>query len=117
MIEALLVMAFFVAGPATLVFLVRLKRPQSFYRNMAITAAILTIAAFMIGNNENPNPSMNGFVLFAFWLAWVLTLAVCVQAICVRFPFGGFPQWSTAIGAMATTIPWLGYAAATIMVK
>jgi len=84
-----------------------------FYGGLAIGAGALTIVAVMFERTGNPEYLLK--MLLSLWLAWVFATAICVRAFRIQFPSPTARRWSAVIGAMATTIPWLGFSAASIV--
>ena len=44
-------------------------------------------------------------------------LALVAHAVRAAYPTPGVRRWSRAVGAMGTTVPWFGFAAAQMMVR
>jgi len=109
----------FIAGPVLLNLLVKQDRSIIFFTGLAVAAAALTITALAIDRAIDranlPTNSLTLVMLIALWLAWVLTIAICVRAIRAQFPARQMRRWSAVIGTIATTIPWFGLSAATYL--
>lgn len=88
----------FVIGPAIFFALVRLERMRMPYL-VAGAAVLMTIAIWLGGV----------WALLPLWGSWILACA-SVTIVGMRFVQGG-REWVRALGAIATTAPWFGFAA------
>lgn len=103
----------FAVGPLLLHLLLRRDHSIVFYAALVIAAIALTVFALLIERMPSPDRGLMLFMLLGLWLAWVLTMVVCVRAFRVQFSGPKARRWSLVIGAVATTIPWFGFSAAT----
>ncbi|PIE14059.1 MAG: hypothetical protein CSA70_02570 [Rhodobacterales bacterium] len=100
----------FIGGPLLMLALVK---PAPSFARFAVgcsTVAVLVLAALLLMRQ-----GLSLGALVAMWLGWVTMVAMCVQAVRLRFSIPDAVRWSTAIGAMATVIPWFGLATALMM--
>ncbi|WP_299727928.1 hypothetical protein [uncultured Tateyamaria sp.] len=117
MLLVLFTMAF-VLGPG--LFLILLH--YDFGRGpLALVASLLVVASFVLRSEAGLTLALEPVPVFlsiaAIWIAWVLVLVLVVRAWRSAHPTAAAQRWSRAIGAMGTTVPWFGFAAAQMMVK
>ncbi|MEM6304717.1 MAG: hypothetical protein AAF744_08360 [Pseudomonadota bacterium] len=60
-------------------------------------------------------PRVLGLVLVLLWLTWIAAIALAAQSLRHIDPSRGMMRWSRAIGTIATTAPWFGFATAANM--
>ncbi|QGX99919.1 hypothetical protein EI983_17250 [Roseovarius faecimaris] len=105
-------LASFAAGPATFWLLARRRTDRAGFARLAALALVLVVLALLL-------PHLAGTTLLAWsyfdllllvllWLAWIVVLALCVQAVRPRLPNGSAHRWAFATGTAATTLPWFG---------
>ncbi|MFL4469249.1 hypothetical protein ACERZ8_04945 [Tateyamaria armeniaca] len=117
MLLVLFTMAF-VLGPALFLALVRydIRRLP-----LALIASVLVIASFVLRSEASLTLGIDPVPVFlsilSIWLAWILVLVVVTRAVRAAYPGAAARRWSRSIGAMGTTVPWFGFAAAQMMVK
>lgn len=88
----------FVIGPFIFLGLVRLDRMRVLY--LVAGAGVLMTIAILLGGV---------WALLPLWGSWILACA-SVTIVGMRFVQGG-REWVRALGAIATTAPWFGFAA------
>ncbi|MEO9682398.1 MAG: hypothetical protein ABJF86_06745 [Tateyamaria sp.] len=117
MILLLFTMAF-VIGPLLFLVLVQFDGRRW---PLALAASIMVLLSFMFRTEASPSfgvdraPAFLSVVLI--WLAWIVVLVMVARAVRLAYPSAKARKWSRAIGAMGTTVPWFGFAAAQMMVK
>jgi len=117
MVYVLFAMAF-VLGPA--LFLVMSRRDGRRWP-LALVASVMVILSFALRNEASLSVFPDLVQVFAsvalIWVAWVLVLVIVAQALRATYPTSAMRRWSRVIGAMGTTVPWFGFAAAQMMVR
>jgi len=103
----------FVVGPLVFLVLLRVHPSFKFTTILAVAVVVLTITAWAIKQSGPVGNMMAMLMLLALWLGWISALATCARVICTYYTSQNIRRWSAVIGAMATTIPWLGYSAAS----
>ncbi|MEL7100686.1 MAG: hypothetical protein AAGM84_17810 [Pseudomonadota bacterium] len=88
----------FVIGP--LVFLALVRHGRTYVPYLVVGAAGLMAAALWLGG---------AIALLPLWGAWILACA-SFTIVGMRF-VGRGSEWVRALGAVATTAPWFGFAA------
>jgi len=121
MLPVLFLMAF-VVGPALfLALLLVLAHVKGRVWPLALIASLLVIASFALRNEASLTVSVDRTILFAslvlIWLAWIVVLVLVVRALSRTFPQPKARRWARAFGAMGTTVPWFGFAAAQMMAE
>jgi hypothetical protein len=121
MLLVLFLMAF-VVGPALfLALFTALGHVKRRVWPLALIASLLMIASLALRNEASLTLSADRALLFAslvlIWLAWILVLVLVVRALCRTFPQPKARRWARAFGAMGTTVPWFGFAAAQMMAE
>ena len=108
----------FVLGPALFLALVRLDPGRG---PLALVASLLVVARFVLRSEAGLTLAFDPVPVFlsvaAIWIAWVLVLVLVAHAVRAADPTPGVRRWSRAVGAMGTTVPWFGFAAAQMMVR
>lgn len=111
----MLIMAYlasFAAGPAAFWVLARQRAEGFDFALLGLLAVVLTGFANALprhaGETWRAWAYFDVVILVLLWLAWIVVLALCVQAVRRRLPEGSAHRWAFAIGAMATTLPWFG---------
>ena len=115
----LIFLVIFTAGPVVFALLARASPSRRYFIALCVGAAALIGAALVIAKGggallpTSPYPGLGA--ILAMWLAWIVVLALCFQAIKMRATTLGPLKAAYIIGAMATTLPWFGLYAARIM--
>lgn len=108
----------FVVGPALFLLLAR-SDGRSW--PLAAIASVLVALSFALRKNASLLVAVDTgpllVSLFLIWVAWILVLVLVVRAVCRTYSGHGARRWAQALGAMGTTVPWFGFAAATMMAE
>jgi len=106
-------------GPAGFWILTRERASRARIATLSGLAVIVGIIAFamlrMTPTGDHANWAMGITIVAALWLSWVILVAVCALAARRWIDDHTVQQWTTALGAMATTLPWLGFQTAQMM--
>ena len=117
MVLALFTLAF-VIGPA--LFLALDRRPAR-HGLVALAASVLVVVSFALrtdaGVRLTSDPLATLLSVLFIWIAWVLLMVLVAQALRTRFPSRRAGRVVRAVGAMGTTVPWFGFAAAQMMAR
>ncbi|MEX0312056.1 MAG: hypothetical protein AB3N17_17615 [Tateyamaria sp.] len=117
MVLILFTMAF-VVGPA--LFLV-LERMDGQHWPLALLASAFVVASFVLRTDAGVILASNTFATFLsvgfVWLAWVLVMVLVARAVRAAKPTRRARRLVRAAGAMGTTVPWFGFAAAQMMAR
>lgn len=109
----------FVGGPLLFWKLARRRPEMTSFSVLMVLALALMALAFGVGRwlvpayATSPYPGLGAIAMI--WLAWVVMLAFCVQAVGLRLRSAPARKAAFAIGAMATTLPWFGLYFAQMM--
>ncbi len=109
----------FVVGPALFWILAREQPHRRFFVFMWLSAIALIVTAVAAARwlvpawAASPYPGL--VVILALWLAWIVVLALCVQAVQLRARSDTISKGAFAVGAMSTTLPWFGLYIALLM--
>lgn len=86
---------------------------------LALAASLLAIGSFVLQQEAALSVTADHAVLLGsvafIWLAWVLMVVLTVRAMRLHLPGDIARRWSRSLGAVATTIPWFGFATAQLM--
>ena len=108
----------FVLGPA---LYLALERGQGRPWPLALGASGLVVASFVLRTDTGVVLSSGAFPVFLsitfIWLAWVLVMVLVARAMRQAFPTQRARQIVRVAGAMGTTVPWFGFAAAQMMAR
>lgn len=108
----------FVIGPA---LFFALDRVSGRHWPLALVASVLVMGSFILRSEANLTFDFDAtrtFLSVTFiWLAWVLVMVLTARALKLAFPSVRARRWIRALGAMGTTVPWFGFAAAQMMVR
>ena len=116
---ALTFLVVFVGGPLLFWRLARRTPDKTTFSVLMLLALVLMVLAFGVGRwlvpvfAPSPYPGLGAILMI--WIAWVVMLAFCVQAIGLRFTSPAARKAALALGAMATTLPWFGLYFAQMM--
>lgn len=117
MVILLFIMAF-VIGPA--LFFV-LDRVAGKHWPLALVAAVLVLASFVLRSEADltfPTDTTRTFLSVMFiWLAWVLVIVLAARALRHALPSLRARRIVRMAGAMGTTVPWFGFAAAQMIAR
>ncbi|MBY5933787.1 hypothetical protein KUV51_12320 [Tateyamaria omphalii] len=117
MVVILFIMAF-VIGPG-LFFL--LDRVAGRHWPLAFVASLFVLASFLLRSDAYltfPFDATRVFLSVTFiWLGWVLVMVLAARALREAFPTARGQRLVRAAGAMGTTVPWFGFAAAQMMAR
>ncbi|MEL6617843.1 MAG: hypothetical protein AAFY39_13295 [Pseudomonadota bacterium] len=117
MLILLFVMAF-VLGPA---LFLALEQFDGRAWPLALIASSMAAVSFALRNEVSVMLGAAPGTLFAslmlIWLAWVLVLVLVVRAARRTWPGRTPRRVARSIGAMGTTVPWFGFAAAQMMAR
>ncbi len=115
MLILLFVMAF-VLGPA---LFLALEQFDGRAWPLALVASALAAVSFALRNEVavilGATPGTLFVSLLLIWIAWVLVLVLVVRA--ARRTWPERRRVARALGAMGTTVPWFGFAAAQMMAR
>ena len=102
----------FVGGPVVMLLLIY---PAPTWRRFVIGClAVMALIGAAVLAARTPG-ELGLLALGAMWLAWVVMVAMCVQAVRLRNKGASARRWSATVGAMATAIPWLGLSLARMV--
>lgn len=111
----------FVAAPAIFTVLAKKSPERRYFRSLAVIAALLTAVASLALRHAPrdflPAPWGGVVIVTAYWLAWIIVLAMCFLALRRALGETRGLNWGFAAGAVATTLPWFGLYAAQAMAK
>lgn len=117
MVLILFTMAF-VLGPTLFLVLVNFDGRRW---PLALIASVMVLLSFLLRSEAGLTLGVNPLPVFLsilfIWLAWIVVLVMVVHAVHATYPTRKAHRWSRAIGAMGTTVPWFGFAAAQMMVR
>ncbi|MGP6089073.1 hypothetical protein [Antarctobacter jejuensis] len=100
----------FLVGPLLVMLVLRL--PARIGTLVILSATVIGAAGAAVWLQERaPLES-----LVAFWLGWVLAVAMVAQAVRRRMPGPKVRRWTLIVALMASTLPWFGFATAQMMV-
>ena len=109
----------FVVGPA--LFLLLLLRFDGRSWPLAMIASALVALSFALRKFASPALTVDAGPLlvsvFSIWVAWILVLVLVVRRVRQTYPGPSAHRWAQALGAMGTTVPWFGFAAAAMMAE
>lgn len=115
MLLALFFLAF-VVGPA---LFFKLLRHNGQMWPLALAAVLLAGLGFLLRKGSalplGSDMARAGESILLLWLAWVLLMVLVVRAVRRIYTTPAARRWSRALGAMGTTLPWFGLAAAKMM--
>ncbi len=109
----------FALGPWVFLRLMRLPSlPASFFRLSAFVVVIIAASLWLqflapVPWAANIWALWIGMVLI--WAAWIAVLALAALALRQVDHGQAMRRWTSVIGAMGTTVPWFGLAAARLM--
>lgn len=117
MVLVLFIMAF-VIGPA---LFFALDRVAGRHWPLALVAAVLILASFVLRSAAKLTfefDVVRTFLSVMFiWLAWVLVMVLAARALRHVASSPRAKRLVRVAGAMATTVPWFGFAAAQMMAR
>lgn len=106
----------FVAGPALYFWLLRHNRQVW---PLALVAVLLAVMSFGVRHGTalpfGSDAARSGESVLLLWLAWVLVVVLVVQVLGRAFASPVARNRSRTLGAVGTTLPWFGFAAAQMM--
>jgi hypothetical protein len=106
----------FVIGPALFLLL---SRQGGRLWPPALVASFMVVLSLALRNEAgmtltvDPGPLF--FSVFLIWLAWIVVLVMVARALRRTYPGLRARRLVRAFGAMGTTVPWFGFAAAQMM--
>ena len=119
MSTVLLYSVIFVGGPALFWLMTRAAPdPRNLFRITvfsALSAAAGLVAWFAAGASDPPHIWLIVAAAALMWLAWIGLLALGTQTVRQTNPSQTLRRVSGVIGALGTTVPWFGFAAARMM--
>jgi len=117
MVLILFTMAF-VLGPA---MFFALERVEGQHWPLALAASLLVVASFVLRGEAGLTLSLDVVPVFLsvtfIWLAWILVMVLLARAVRQSWPTPRARRLARAAGAMGTTVPWFGFAAAQMMAR
>ncbi|APX12878.1 hypothetical protein [Tateyamaria omphalii] len=117
MVVILFVMAF-VVGPG-LFFL--LDRVAERHWPLAFVASLLVLASFVLRSDAYLTFPVDATRVFLsvtlIWLGWVVVMVLAARALRQAVSTPRARRLVRAAGAMGTTVPWFGFAAAQMMAR
>ena len=117
MVYLLFIMAF-VLGPA--LFFV-LERVAGRHWPLAFVASVLVLVSFLLRSGANLTFEFDVTRTFlsvvSIWVAWVIVMVLAAGALRRAFPSHRARRLIHVAGAMGTTVPWFGFAAAQMMAR
>ena len=117
MVFVLFTMAF-VIGPA--LFFV-LERVAGRHWPLAFAASVLVMISFLMRSEANLALEFDATRTFvsvlSIWIAWVLVMVLVAGALRRAFPSHRARRMIRIAGALGTTVPWFGFAAAQMMAR
>jgi len=116
---AVLFFAVFLAGPVAYYVLVKQMRAPGELRVLAVLVVSFLVGGVMSGRLKGSGADVDLFMavtsLLLFWCGWVALLALCTAVVNRRLESGMVKKMVFALGAVATTLPWMGWIAAEWM--
>lgn len=117
MVLILFTMAF-VIGPALFFVLDRFTRK---HWPLAFAASVFVMLSFLLRSEANLTLQFDVTRTFlsvaSIWIAWILIVTLVAGALRDTFPSAQARRLIRAGGAMGTTVPWFGFAAAQMMAR
>lgn len=108
----------FVLGPALFLLLAQF---DGRLWPLALISSVLVVLSLALRNEAALTLGLDRwavfFSVFLIWLSWIMVLVLVMRALRRTYPSRNMHRWSRAIGAMGTTVPWFGFAAAQMMVE
>ncbi|WP_299047055.1 hypothetical protein [uncultured Tateyamaria sp.] len=117
MVTILFTMAF-VIGPA---LFFALDRVAERHWPLAFAASVLVMISFLLRSGANLTLAFDATRTFlsvaSIWIAWVLVMVLAAGALRRAYPSIRARRLIRVAGAMGTTVPWFGFAAAQMMAR
>jgi hypothetical protein len=105
----------FVAGPAIFWLLARQRANPAYFVGLVVASTVLASGAYLVPRIIGESATAGAFAVLMLWLGWIMVLALCALAVRARFPVGIASKLAFAFCAMATTLPWFGLYAASMI--
>lgn len=109
---------FFVGGPVLFGQLTRAQATPAVLRRLAVLTLAMgglgVLAGTVLPALTGPQTWAALGTILLLWLGWVSLLALITQVLRSRNHSGRMRRWSGVMGAICTTVPWFGLAAANI---
>lgn len=116
---ALAFLIVFVLGPWTFVRLTKpAPSPRAMRALLGIVLAALLLALglrFALTSQWSESVWLPVAIAAALWVAWIGVIALVVQALRRADSRPAMRRWSSAIGAISTTVPWFGIVLADLL--
>ncbi len=117
MLILLFIMAF-VIGPA---LFFALDRVVGKHWPLALVASVLVLASFVLRSEASlafsADVTRTFLSVLFIWLAWVLVMVLAARAVRQALPSLRARRFVRVAGAMGTTVPWFGFAAAQMIAR
>ena len=108
---------FFLLGPLMFRSLVGRQASNRWLRalavGMSLACALALAIRYGLPHPLREDPVMVSTALLLLWLTWIASLVLGTHLLRRVDPSPHMKRWSRALGMLATTVPWFGFAAAS----